>query len=58
MSVTIAGIEFDNVDYYREEDVLSLCGWANRDDPHPTMHRPRGTTSNSTMTARSSPSRS
>jgi uncharacterized protein YuzE len=24
MSVTIAGIEFDNVDYYREGDVLSL----------------------------------
>ena len=42
MSVTIAGIEFDNVTYYREGDVLYL--WAGeprppaRDDESPEGH--------------------
>jgi hypothetical protein len=42
MSVTIAGIEFDNVDYYREGDVLSLWSGEPRrpafDDASPEGH--------------------
>lgn len=42
MTITIAGIEFDNVDYYRKGDVLSL--WAGEprkpayDDASPEGH--------------------
>ena len=42
MSITIAGIEFDNVEYYREGDVLSLWSGEPRkpalDDASPEGH--------------------
>ena len=42
MSITIAGIEFDNIEYYAEGDVLYLWAWEPRtpafDDASPEGH--------------------